>query len=159
MKPAPALLLSGLTAGLIAAGGIARQPGPMPGVGNPAQARVDYMLKCQGCHRIDGGGDDASNPPIRDMVARFLTVPGGRAFIGRVPGVATTDLDDARLANLVNWTLYTFDPQHVPADFRPYTAAELGALRQNPLRLERAAVRARLVAGFMQAGKNRHIEN
>jgi hypothetical protein len=36
----------------------------------------------------------------------------------------------------------------MPADFRPYTARELGQLRQHPLRLERAAMRARLVAGF-----------
>lgn len=76
-----------------------------------------------------------------------------------MPGVATADLDDARLANLVNWTLYTFDPQHMPAGFRPYTAAEIGALRQSPLRLERAATRARLVAGFIRAGKDRHIKN
>ena len=96
---------------------------------------------------------------MRDVVARFLTVPGGREFLGRVPGVATAALDDARLANLVNWTLYTFDRQHMPKDFRPYTAAEINALRQNPLRLERVETRARLVAGFMQAGKDRHIEN
>ena len=96
---------------------------------------------------------------MRGTLALFLTVPGGREFIGRVPGVATADLDDARLANLVNWTLYTFDPQHVPASFRPYTAAEIGALRQNPLRLERVETRARLVAGFMQAGKDQHIKN
>ncbi|MBN8847777.1 MULTISPECIES: cytochrome C [unclassified Sphingomonas] len=159
MKPALVLLLSGLIAGLIAAGGVAQQPGAMPGVSNPAQAHVDYKLKCQGCHRIDGSGDDFSNPPMRGTLALFLTVPGGREFIGRVPGVATADLDDARLANLVNWTLYTFDPQHVPASFRPYTAAEIGALRQNPLRLERVETRARLVAGFMQAGKDQHIKN
>lgn len=120
----------------------------MRGVTDARQAHIDYMLKCQGCHRPDGSGDSASNPPLAHVVARFLGVPGGRAFIGRVPGVATTNLDDARLANLVNWTLYRFDAGHVPADFRPYTAAELGALRQDPLRLERAETRARLVKGF-----------
>lgn len=120
----------------------------MRGVPDPVQARTDYQLKCQGCHRPDGSGDGVSNPPMQGVVARFLGVPGGRDFIARVPGVATTDLDDRRLANLVNWTLYTFDARHMPGDFRPYTARELGALRQHPLRLERAAIRARLVAGF-----------
>ena len=118
------------------------------GVADARQARTDYQLKCQGCHRPDGSGDDHSNPPMRGVVARFLTVPGGRAFIGRVPGVATVDLPDDRLANLVNWTLFQFDREHVPAGFRPYTADEIGRLRQNPLRLERAATRARLAAGF-----------
>ena len=142
-----------LMAGLIA--GVAGAAGPsMPGVVDARQAHIDYKLKCQGCHRPDGSGDDRSNPPMRGVVARFLSVPGGREFLGRVPGVATTNLDDARLANLVNWTIYTFDPQHIPRDFHPYTAGDLGVLRQNPLRLERAETRARLVAGFSreQAG-------
>lgn len=121
---------------------------PQPGVSDADQAHVDYMLKCQGCHRPDGSGDDRSNPPLAGMVARFLAVPGGREFLGRVPGVATTNLDDARLANLVNWTLYRFDAAHLPRDFKPYSAAELHALRQSPLRLDRAETRARLVAGF-----------
>ena len=120
----------------------------IPGVTNAYQARTDYQLKCQGCHRPDGSGDDHSNPPMHGIVAQFLTVPGGREFIGRVPGVATVDLPDDRLANLVNWTLFKFDRAHVPASFHPYTADEIGRLRQNPLRLERAATRARLVAGF-----------
>lgn len=125
--------------------------GALPGVYDANQAHVDYMLKCQGCHRPDGNGDDHSNPPLRAMVARFLTVPGGRAFLGQVPGVATTNLDDQRLANLLNWTLHRFDADHIPANFQPYTPEELGRLRQNPLRLERAATRARLVAGFVTA--------
>lgn len=130
--------------------GVAARAGEqtIPGVADARQARTDYQLKCQGCHRPDGSGDDHSNPPMRGIVARFLTVPGGREFIGRVPGVATVDLPDDRLANLVNWTLFQFDRAHVPAGFRPYTAAEIGRLRQSPLRLERAATRARLVAGF-----------
>ena len=122
------------------------------GVTDPVQARTDYQLKCQGCHRPDGSGDDHSNPPMRGVVARFLGVPGGREFIGRVPGVATVDLDDARLANLVNWTLHQFDPDHLPRDFRPYTAEEIGALRSHPLRLERAETRARLVKAFDDRG-------
>lgn len=126
----------------------------MRGVPNPKQARIDYMLKCQGCHRQDGGGDDRSNPPMKHMVARFLSVPGGREFLARVPGVSTVDLDNARLANLVNWTLYTFDAAHMPADFRPYTPEEIGQLRRHPLRLERADMRARLVAGFKQEKNN-----
>ena len=120
----------------------------IPGVTDAVQARTDYQLKCQGCHRPDGSGDDHSNPPMRGVVARFLTVPGGREFIGRVPGVATVNLPDDRLANLVNWTIARFDAAHVPQGFRPYTADEIGQLRKNPLRLERAALRAQLVAGF-----------
>lgn len=118
----------------------------MPGVTNPAQARVDYMLKCQGCHRPDGGGDSVSNPPMNGKVARFLLVPGGREFLVRVPGVSTVDLDDARLAQVLNWTLYRFDRSNLPIGFRPYDASELAKLRKSPLRTERAAVRDALIA-------------
>lgn len=146
-RPALAIALP-LGFALVAGAAVRADEAAFPGVRDASQARTDYQLKCQGCHRPDGSGDDHSNPPMRGIVARFLSVPGGREFIGRVPGVATVDLPDDRLANLVNWTIYRFDPAHVPQDFRPYTAAEIGRLRQHPLRLERAATRARLVAGF-----------
>lgn len=119
---------------------------PMPGVYDSRQAHSDYKLKCQGCHRPDGSGDAVSNPPMNGHVARFLQVPGGREFLGRVPGVATVDLDDARLANLMNWTLYRFDRENLPDGFKPYSATEISALRKRPLRAERAEVREGLVA-------------
>lgn len=142
------LVLVALLAAVAAGAGVRASETDKRGVSDPQQARIDYMLKCQGCHRPDGSGDERSNPPMRNIVARFLEVPGGREFLGRVPGVATVDLDDQRLANLLNWTLYTYDPAHMPANFRPYSAAEIGALRRHPLRLERAATRAALVAKF-----------
>jgi mono/diheme cytochrome c family protein len=115
-------------------------------VANAAQAHVDYMLKCQGCHQPEGGGNAVNTPPLKGEVARFLHVEGGREFLGRVPGVATVDLGDERLAQLLNWTIYRFDPDHVPASFEPYTPSEIARLRSVPLRLERASTRAALVA-------------
>lgn len=131
-----------------AAQGAAAPQGAMPGVTNPRQAEVDYMLKCRGCHQPGGEGNQVNTPPLHNQVARFLGVPGGREFLGRVPGVASTDLDDVRLAQLLNWTLYRFDAGHLPANFTPYTPAEMRALRQEPLRLERLEARNRLVAAL-----------
>jgi hypothetical protein len=98
--------------------------------GSPA---VDYALNCQGCHLDDGSGTPGSVPPLAGSVGRFTRVPGGREFIVRVPGVATSALDDAALAVVLNWMLERFGKPDVPADFRPYAAAEVGALRQTPL--------------------------
>ena len=98
--------------------------------GEPA---VDYALNCQGCHLDDGSGTPGSVPPLAGSVGRFTRVPGGREFIVRVPGVATSALDDAALAAVLNWMLERFGKPDVPADFRPYGAAEVGALRQKPL--------------------------
>lgn len=121
----------------------------LPGVAKPERARIDYMLKCQGCHQPDGSGNAVNTPPLAGAVASFLAVPGGREFLGRVPGVASVDLDDERTAEVLNWTLYRFDAGNVPAGFKPYTASEIARLRAAPLRLDRAEARARLVAQMM----------
>ena len=94
---------------------------------------VEYALNCQGCHRADGAGTPGSVPPLAGSVARFLSVPGGRAYLVQVPGVAQAPLDDAALAAVVNWMLHRFDDAHVPADFVPYAADEIGRLRTTPL--------------------------
>jgi len=44
-----------------------------------------------------------------------------------------SDLDDARLAAVLNWMLTQFDPQGLPHDFAPYAADEVAALRAAPL--------------------------
>lgn len=141
------LLLAAMIA-LAASAAAQGSPAPMAGVANEQQARIDYMLKCQGCHQPEGRGDTAHTPPLKGEVARFLHVQGGREFLARVPGVASVDLDDARLAQLLNWTLQRFDPDNLPADFEPYSAAEIAQLRRQPLRLEREATRARLIAAI-----------
>lgn len=150
MTSGPALLLlsaMGLLA--LAAGAQAgAEPAALPGVANAGQARIDYILKCQGCHQPEGDGDLAHTPPLKGEVARFLHVPGGREFLARVPGVASVDLSDARLAQLLNWTVQRFDRANVPASFEPYSAEEVARLRRQPLRLEREATRASLVAAM-----------
>jgi mono/diheme cytochrome c family protein len=145
MKWAGTLIV--LAAGLLAVSAAAagRAGSYMPGVARPERAHSDYILKCQGCHRPDGSGDAVSNPPLNGMVAKFLSVPGGREFLGRVPGVAAVNLSDERLADVLNWTLYKFDQANLPADFKPYSPAEIGQLRLVPLRTERAELRQSLV--------------
>lgn len=125
----------------------------IPGVANAARARQNWILSCQGCHRADATGTPQTTPTMTAFVGQFLHVPGGREYLVRVPGVATAALSDADLAEVVNWSLVRFDPANIPADFTPYTPAEVGRLRQTPLRAEAAAVRASMVARFAPAGK------
>ena len=106
---------------------------------------VEFALNCQGCHRADGTGTPGSVPALADSVARFLAVPGGRDYLIQVPGVAQAPLDDATLAAVVNWMLTRFDAQHVPKEFQPYTAGEIGRLRTSPL-VDVEKVRARLLS-------------
>ncbi len=122
------------------------KPETAPGVENPQRAWQNWTLNCQGCHRLDGSGSDATAPGIAGTVAKFLWVPGGREYLARVPGVATSPLSDADLAEVMNWMLWRFDWQDVPADFQPFTAAELAPLRARPLRLEASQMRSALLS-------------
>jgi hypothetical protein len=74
-----------------------------------------------------------------------LSVPGGREYLGRVPGVATAPLSNADLSELMNWMLWRFDREHLPANYQPFTATEIGQLRSAPLRLEASQMRAELL--------------
>ncbi|SEH13899.1 hypothetical protein SAMN05428974_0995 [Sphingopyxis sp. YR583] len=140
---APALILATGVATVPSEGS---QSEPIAGVANPARARQNWILSCQGCHRADATGSSTTTPTMAGYVARFLQVPGGREYLVRVPGVATAALSDADLAEVINWSLVRFDPTNIPPDFTPYSAAEVGRLRLKPLRAEAATVRANMVA-------------
>jgi mono/diheme cytochrome c family protein len=108
----------------------------------PAQ---DYMLECRGCHGARGAGT-AGNVPSLAETARFLATPRGRAYLVRVPGVAGSQLSDARVAALLNWMLRELasDPP-APESFAPFTASEVARARARPL-LEPIAERAAILA-------------
>ncbi|HEX4241993.1 MAG TPA: cytochrome c [Steroidobacteraceae bacterium] len=109
-----------------------------------ASASGDFLLNCQGCHKADGSGQPGYVPDFRGFVSRFLAIPDGRAYLGRVPGTAQSFLDDESRAAVLNWIVATFDPADVPADFAPYTAGEMATYRRTPLS-QAGAERDRLV--------------
>lgn len=118
----------------VGAVGAAPTPGlaqatPLPG------AADDYVLNCSGCHGPTGAGVPGTTPSLR-VLGPLGAAPGGRAYLGRVPGVAQAPLDDARLARLLNWVLAEL--AGAPPE-PPYDAAEIRALRREPLRDTRAA--------------------
>lgn len=108
--------------------------------------KVAWMLNCQGCHRADGGATGDQVPALSGTVAKFLSVPGGREYLIRVPGVAMAPLDDESIAELTNWMLREFDKENIPQDFKGYSANEVGSLRTSPLASEAGTVRAGLIA-------------
>ncbi len=140
----PAVILLAAACGSMT-GAFADEAAVPAGVGDPQRAWQHWTLNCQGCHRPDGTGSAGTAPSLAGTVARFLSVPGGREYLGRVPGVATSPLSNADLSEVMNWMLWRFDGAHVPADFQPYSAAEIGLLRAKPLRLEASQMRAELL--------------
>lgn len=110
-------------------------------------ARNNYLLSCMGCHKMDGSGTLDKVPSLRGEVAKFLHVKGGREFLIQVPGTAQSRLNNNETAEVLNYILHTFDPDHLPDDFIPYTGEEVAKHRGTPL-IDAMARRAELAAGF-----------
>ncbi len=94
--------------------------------GDDARAAHDYLLSCAGCHTPAGTG--SATVPSLHGIDHLLARPGGRAYVLRVPGVASAPLSDARLAALLDWVFGHFGNQAAPG----FTAAEVAAARVAP---------------------------
>jgi hypothetical protein len=118
---------------------------------------LNYILHCQGCHLADGAGTPEKVPALKNEVGRFLHVPGGREFLIQVPGSSQSALTDAEIAAVLNWILETFSSGQLPADFAPYTTAEISRYRQPPL-ANVSAVRANLMKEIANSGMGTALE-
>jgi cytochrome c553 len=101
--------------------------------GVDVRAQYNWVMHCQGCHGAEAQGTPGSVPRLAGNVARFLQISAGRAYLGRVPGVAFVELSDAEVAVLLNWIVRHFDGEHVPKAFTLYSEEEVRVLRQRPL--------------------------
>lgn len=114
-----------------------------------ADPEADYLLHCRGCHGPDGAGAPGGVPAFGGQLGKFLSVPGGREFLVRVPGSAQAPLDDARLATLLTWMLRTFSANDLPPGFAGYTGAEVARVRR-PL-TDVSGTRSRLIDAIAAA--------
>ncbi|HFB54702.1 MAG TPA: cytochrome C [Hellea balneolensis] len=119
------------------------------------KARQNWILNCQGCHKIDGTGrPEKGLPNLTGEVARFLHTPGGREYLSRVPGVTNASINDEDLTDLINWLLVRFDPEHIPQGHQPYTVQEVSQGRAHPLSIGAADKRADLLLALSKNTKN-----
>lgn len=99
---------------------------------NWPRAQFNYQMFCQGCHTPDGSGAK-SVPRLKDHVGVFLGTPEGREYLVRVPGSATSALDDEQLAEVLNWIILEFAGDSADESYQRYTPVEVAQLRQRPL--------------------------
>ena len=99
---------------------------------NRQRAHYNYQMFCQGCHTPDGVGANAV-PRMKDQVGYFLETTKGREYLVRVPGSATSALDDEQLAEVLNWIVQEFAGDSADESYEPYTSPEVARLRQQPL--------------------------
>jgi cytochrome c553 len=93
----------------------------------------DYILACAGCHGLRGVSNPQLVPTLKGLVGFFLDSPEGRAYLSRLPNVAFSTLSDEQLAAVLNYMVFDIGSGSAPAGARPYTVAEVGALRRQPL--------------------------
>jgi mono/diheme cytochrome c family protein len=116
-----------------------------------ANAQQHWVLNCMGCHTANGGGIPGKVPPLAHSLGYFEHVPAGREYVMRVPGASNSALSDQDLADVLNWLLTTMNGDVLPADFKPYTAAEVAAHRR-PAYSDVAVRRAALVRELRRRG-------
>lgn len=119
---------------------------------NRDRAHFNYQMFCQGCHAPGGASSDYRVPRMKDHVGTFINSQQGREFLVRVPGAATSSLDDEELAEVLNWIVVEFSGDSLVSHFEHYTPSEVGILRQAPLN-EVADYRAHLLADIAGAQK------
>lgn len=123
-----------LMACTLAASAAAAADDPMTG----EFARSKYVLFCAGCHGYEGegGGGGGGTPKVSAFVPRvgaLLRDPEGRRYLLNVGGVTSAGMSDREAAIVLNYVLRAFGGDSLPADFTPYTAAEVAAERQRPV--------------------------
>ncbi|MFT8422915.1 MAG: hypothetical protein ABF665_15645 [Gluconacetobacter sp.] len=94
-----------------------------------------YLMGCGGCHGIQGRSGREVVPDLAGQVGYFLCTPEGRDYLVRLPNVAFANLSSEDLARMMNFVVFTFGGASVPTNSRPYSTAEIAALRARPLRM------------------------
>lgn len=121
------------------------------------QPRTNYILRCTGCHGMDGAGSPVGGiPDFRNYVGAFAGDDEGRTYILHVPGVIGASLTDNEIAGVLNFIMATWAGTSLPAGYTPFTAAEVTerrARRVDDVVAFRRTIVARLsAAGVQTAG-------
>jgi hypothetical protein len=114
------------------------------GAASAYEPRTNFALQCMGCHTADGSGEPGRVPSLRDTLVPFAALAEGRRYLVQVPGVSQSSLTDAETAVLLNWMIAHLSNAPVPADFKPFTAAEVAGYRRTP-QVDVAAKRRQLL--------------
>ena len=108
------------------------------------RAKQNYQLHCMGCHGEDGRGLEGQVPSLHGTLSRISSVPQGRDYVLRVPGVTQSLLSPDEVAAVLNWAILQFSDAKAAKQIKPFTAAEVASARDHPL-LEISTTRAKVL--------------
>ena len=93
-----------------------------------------YLERCGGCHGIQGLSAPGEVPTLRGQVGYFLCTPEARAYLVRLPSLATSPLSDQELADLMNFVVFDLGGAEAVGSYQKFTEAEVRTLRTRPLK-------------------------
>ena len=123
-------------------------------IGSLALAQADgakLYAQCAGCHQANGQGIPGAFPPLAGHVAEILSKQGGREYLIKVllwglqgqievKGMkyngfmpSFSQLKDEEIAALLNHIATAWGDDKKVKGFKPFTAAEVKALREKKL--------------------------
>jgi cytochrome c553 len=69
-------------------------------------AHTNYILRCAGCHGFEGGGTpEGGIPDFPNSVGYIAGTELGRTYMMHVPGVVGSSLNNAEIAEVMNYVL------------------------------------------------------
>ena len=95
-----------------------------------ADPKSHYMIHCMGCHLDDGSGLPPEIPAFDNKLAILAASDKGREYLVTVPGASQSLIDDASLADVLNWILATYTGETVS---QPFLESEIRRYRHRPL--------------------------
>lgn len=114
--------------------------------------RANFILRCAGCHAMDGSGHPVGGiPDFRGLVGAFTRDETGRTYLMHVPGVIGASLSDNEIAAVLNYIMDNWGGDSIPPDFARFTGTEVATLRAKDIG-DVVAYRRKLVEDLTQAG-------
>ncbi|WP_029009467.1 c-type cytochrome [Azospirillum halopraeferens] len=148
-RPAAVPFLAAALAAALTAG---TAPATTAAAAAELKPRTNYILRCTGCHGMDGAGLPAGGiPDFRDSVGAFTGDDEGRTYLLHVPGVIGAGLTDREIAAVLNFIMDTWAGRSLPDDFRPFTGGEVTERRARPVE-DVVVLRRSIVARLRERG-------
>nr|WP_319249353.1 hypothetical protein [uncultured Celeribacter sp.] len=92
-------------------------------------AQTNYILKCVGCHGVDGHGfSEVGIPDFVNLIGTFAGDEAGRAYLANVPNVVGSGLNEDDVAAVLNFIIARWAGSSLPENYRPFDGAEVAQL-------------------------------
>ncbi len=126
--------------------------GAAPAGAAELSAQTNFVLRCTGCHGMDGSGSEqAGIPDFRGYVGSFARSADGRRYLMHVPGVVSSSLTNAEIAAVMNYVMTTYAGASRDPEAKPFTEAEVTQLRAEPVK-DVVALRREVAARYKADG-------